>query len=122
VLLLRPDLRYLDRLDPGRELSLLTGGRGDIIVPAWQDWGGLNDRFAFCTVRSAQIYATRSRLLTEAIGEMGCLHAEGFLRFVVACHGLRVGLTGLRAVRIRADGRVAGNDVGMMGPPNDRAA
>jgi hypothetical protein len=33
---------------------------------------------------------------------------------VIACHGLRVGLTDLRAVRIRAGGRVAGNDRAML--------
>ena len=128
VLLLRPDLRYLDRLDPARDFALLTEGRGDIIVPAWQSWGGLNDRFAFCTARSARLYATRFRLLAEACAEMRGLHAEGFLRFVVACHGLRVGLTDMRAMRVRADGRIARNDHGMMLPPGlltsngDRAA
>jgi len=112
VLLLRPDLLYLERLDPARDLALLTGGQGNLIVPGWQSWGGLNDRFAFCTARSARIYATRIRLLTEACADMRGLHAEQFLRFVVSIHGLRVGLTGMRAARVRADGRI---------PPNDQA-
>lgn len=114
VLLLRPDLLYLDRLDPAHDLSLLTAGRADMIVPGWQSWGGLNDRFALCTAGAARVYATRIRLLREACRELHGLHAERFLRFVVSCHGLRVGLTGMRAVRIRANGQVAHNDQPML--------
>ena len=114
VLLLRPDLLYLDRLDPARDLKPLLHGRADLIVPGWQSWGGLNDRFAFCTVRAARIYATRFRLFAEACQEMGGMHAETFLAFVATCHRLRVGLTDLRAVRVRADARVAANDAAML--------
>ncbi|MBS0638756.1 MAG: hypothetical protein JSS43_02720 [Proteobacteria bacterium] len=114
VLLLRPDLLYLDRLEPARDLAPLLAGRADLLVPGWQCWGGLNDRFAFCSARAARLYATRFRLLREACREMRGLHAEHFLHFVVACHGLRIGLTGLRAVRIRADGQVARNDQPML--------
>ena len=122
VLLLRPDLLYLDRLDPARDLAPLTGGQSDIVVPAWQSWGGLNDRFALCTARTAQIYVTRFRLAADACAEMRGLHAEGFLQFVIACHGLRVSLTDLRGVRLRADGRVAGNDRAMLAAAGKRAA
>jgi hypothetical protein len=114
VLLLRPDLLYLDRLDPAVHLAPLLEGRADLIVPNWQSWGGLNDRFAFCTARSAKIYATRFRLFTDACREMGGMHAETFLHFVACCHRLRVAPTDLRAVRVRADGRVAANDAAML--------
>ncbi|MEA2737371.1 MAG: hypothetical protein QOH05_678 [Acetobacteraceae bacterium] len=114
VLLLRPDLLYLDRLDPAVHLAPLLDGQVDLIVPGWQSWGGLNDRFAFCTARAARVYATRLRLFIDACRELGFMHAETFLRFVVAAHRLRVGPTDLRAVRIRADGRVAANDAAML--------
>ena len=114
VLLLRPDLLYLDRLDPDRQLAPLRNGRADLIVPRWQSWGGLNDRFAFCTARGARIYATRFRLFADSCREMGGMHAETFLHFVASCHRLRVGLTDLRAVRVRADGGVAANDAAML--------
>ena len=114
VLLLRPDLLYLDRLDPASQLVPLLQGRADLIVPSWQSWGGLNDRFAFCTARGARIYATRLRLFADACREMGGMHAETFLHFVASCHQLRVGLTDLRAVRVRGDGRVAANDAAML--------
>ena len=114
VLLLRPDLLYIDRLDPARDLGPLLAGRADIVVPGWQSWGGLNDRFAFCSVRSARIYATRIRLFVDACKEMGGMHAETFLKFVADIHGLRVARTPLRAVRVRANGQIAANDAGML--------
>jgi hypothetical protein len=114
VLLLRPDLLYLDSLDPATDLIPLLAGQIDIIVPSWQSWGGLNDRFAFCTAHTARIYATRIRLLIEACQEMRGMHAERFLKFVAECHGLRVGVTNLRAVRVRANGQIARNDASMM--------
>jgi hypothetical protein len=114
VLLLRPDLLYLDRLDPAVHLAPLLEGRADLIVPGWQQWGGLNDRFAFCTARSARVYATRIRLFTDACRELRGMHAETFLRFIASCHRLRVGLIDLRAVRVRADGRIAANDAAML--------
>jgi hypothetical protein len=114
VLLLRPDLLYLDVLDPTFDLAPLLNGSADVIVPSWQSWGGLNDRFAFCSGRAARAYATRIDLFSEACISLGCMHAERFLSFVVRRHDLRVGLTSLRAVRLRANGRIAANDAGMI--------
>jgi hypothetical protein len=114
VLLLRPDLLYLDMLDLATHLERLIDGSADLIVPGWQSWGGLNDRFAFCTGRAARIYATRIRLFTDACRAMGGMHAESFLRFVAQRHGLRIASTDLRAVRVRADGRIARNDFSMI--------
>jgi hypothetical protein len=121
VLLLRPDLLYLDRLDPALHLAPLLEGRADLIVPGWQAWGGLNDRFAFCTGRAAEIYATRMRLFGEACSRMHGIHPEGFLRFVAESHGLRVALTDLRAARVRANGKIAANDIGMIHRPASSA-
>src|SRR5277367_505772 len=90
VLLLRPDLLYLDTFDPATHLAQLIDGEVDLIVPSWQSWGGLNDRFAFCTGRSAKIYATRIRLFGDACVAMQGMHAEHFLRFIAERHSLRV--------------------------------
>jgi hypothetical protein len=121
VLLLRADLLYLDVLDPAFDLAPLLDGSADMIVPSWQSWGGLNDRFAFCSGRGARAYATRIDLFSDACMSLGCMHAERFLRFVVRRHDLRVGLTDLRAVRLRANGRIAANDSGMIHFPTTGA-
>jgi hypothetical protein len=117
VLLLRADLLYLDMFDPATHLAPLTSGSADLVVPGWQSWGGLNDRFAFCTGRAAKIYATRIRLFVDACVAMRGMHAESFLRFVAQRHGLRIAATDLRAVRVRANGRIAGNDMSMINAP-----
>jgi hypothetical protein len=112
VLMLRPDLLYLDVLDVEVHLTPLLEGRTDIIVPGWQSWGGLNDRFAFCTGRAARIYATRISELADACATIGALHPECLLHFAVRRHGLRIARTNFRALRVRADGRIAENDMG----------
>jgi hypothetical protein len=117
VLLLRPDLLYLDLFDPATHLVPLIDGSADLIVPRWQGWGGLNDRFAFCTGRAAKIYATRIRLFADACLAMQGMHAERFLHFVARQQGLRIASTDLRAVRVRANGRIAANDFSMTNTP-----
>jgi len=114
VLLLRPDLLYLDSLNPTLHLAPLLEGRADLIVPGWQNWGGLNDRLAFCSGRAARIYANRIKLFQEGCLRLGSMHAERFLKYVIDYHGLRVACTDLRAVRVRGNGRIAANDAGMV--------
>ncbi len=113
VLLLRPDLLYLDVLDPATHLAPLVEGHADLIVPGWQSWGGVNDRFAFCTGRAARLYANRMRLFPRACEVMGTMHPETFLALVIRDNGLRVASTGFRAARLRADGQIAANDLPM---------
>ncbi|MBV8456756.1 MAG: hypothetical protein JO122_09110 [Acetobacteraceae bacterium] len=110
VLLLRPDLLYLDPLEPAEHLTPLREGATDLIVPSWQDWGGLNDRLAFCTRRAAEALASRMAWFIDACADLGGMHAECFLKYVVRRTGLRVQQTALRAVRVRANGSIAGND------------
>ncbi|HET9019990.1 MAG TPA: hypothetical protein VFN46_10400 [Acetobacteraceae bacterium] len=116
VAFLRPDLLYLDRLEVAETLAPLIEGRCDLVVPIWQGWGGINDRFAFANAGAARIYATRWRLFADACLTMGTMHSERFLDFVVRSQGLRTRGTHLRAVRMRADGRIAGNDAAMIAP------
>ncbi|PPQ29343.1 hypothetical protein [Rhodopila globiformis] len=110
VLLLRPDLLYLDVLDIEAHVQPLLSGQADIIVPGWQGWGGLNDRFAFCTGHAASLYATRLRRFRDGCRAIGTMHAETFLKWLLQEQELRVMTTGLRAVRLRANGAIAAND------------
>jgi hypothetical protein len=117
VLLLRPDLFYLDKLDPVADLAALRDGRADCLVPDWQPWGGLNDRFAFCNRKAAEVYATRIRHFIDGCVALGGMHSEQFLQWVIRDHGLVVAPTGLRAVRVRANGQIAGNDATLLSGP-----
>lgn len=114
ILVLRPDLLYVDPLDPMGDLGPILDGRVDLIVPGWQSWGGVNDRFAFATRTAVDLYMGRLHTLREACQAIGGLHPELLLRYVLERSGLRIGMTELRALRIRADGSIAHNDLVMM--------
>jgi hypothetical protein len=110
ILFMRPDLIYLDPVNAARDIFPLLRNEVDIVVPAWQSWGGTNDRFAFCTPAAAEIYATRFDGIIEACLTMNGLHAESYLHAIITESGLRVGFTNLRAARVRANGTVADFD------------
>jgi hypothetical protein len=111
VAFLRPDLLYIDPLDLVGVAGRMTAEGADIAVPAWQAWGGLNDRFALTNARGAEIYATRLRRIAEAIASVGALHAETLLAYAVATERLRVLRLPARAIRIRANGQPAPADL-----------
>ena len=112
--LLRPDLQYVDPLDFFSIFTTIMSNEADLIVPSWQHWGGVNDRFAFGNARAARHYATRWREVEEGCTHLGGMHAETFLRYVVERHGLQLGFTDMRALRVRANGLTAANDLTML--------
>ena len=103
-LMLRPDLRYLDRLSISRLCDRLDGD-GSILVPAWHSFWGLNDRCAFAAPRAAQVYANRLDHVIDYCSNHP-LHSETFLAHVIASQDIKVGALPLRAERVRADGIV----------------
>lgn len=117
ILLLRPDLLYLDELDPRTDIAPLVRDEADLIVPGWQSWGGLNDRLAICNRRAAEALATRITRFAPGCAALGGMHAERFLHMVAREAGLRVRHTGLRAVRVRANGAIAANDAAWLHRP-----
>jgi hypothetical protein len=115
VVFLRPDLLYLDRIDVPQIIASMEKEGTDLAVPAWQGWGGLNDRFAVATARGARVYATRVGWLEAAAAAANGVHAETLLDFAAAVEQLRVGGLPARAVRIRANGHAAENDLQCFG-------
>ncbi len=113
ILFLRPDLFYVDQLQLKHDIYPLIFAQADILVPAWQAWGGFNDRFAFCRPDAAAVYASRFDGIIEACLAMNGLHAETYLHSVIMRHNLRVKLTDIRAARIRSNGAVADFDRAM---------
>ena len=129
VLLLRPDLRYLDPLpissidrelhQPYRSLAdraRLQVQRGlrpgaDIVLPGWHKWGGVNDRFAIGTPGAARTYMSRFRMLPNFIADNSHFQSELLLHYVLTRARLRIGEMGARAERVRADGNVEQRDV-----------
>lgn len=102
-LFLRPDMEYLDPLDPS-VLNRIVSGEVDLITASWGKWGGLNDRFGVCSPRGAEVYAQRISGVERLCEDKGFLHGEPLLKSVAERANLRLGYTGLRAMRVRADG------------------
>jgi hypothetical protein len=129
VMLLRPDLRYMDPLPVetiARDLSLpnrsiasrarsqvLRGLRpsSDIVLPGWHKWGGVNDRFAIATPRAARTYMSRYRMLSDYISDNSHFQSELLLHYVLKRDRLRISEIAARAERVRADGHVEERDV-----------
>jgi hypothetical protein len=100
---LRPDMEYLDPLDPS-VLTRIASGEVDLITASWGKWGGLNDRFAICSPTGAEVYAQRISGVERLCADEGYLHGEPLLKSVAERANLRLGYTDVRAMRVRADG------------------
>jgi len=101
---LRPDLEYLDAIRPETIFRQINEQGVDLITASWDQWGGLNDRFAFCSQKGAKAFARRIHMVPRFCEENGYLQAEDLLRSVAAWSDLKLAYTTLRAMRVRADG------------------
>lgn len=110
-LFVRPDLEYLDPL--ARTVhTAIARPRDRVLLPAWQNWGGFNDRFALCVGRKA-IAAWGNRLdtaLEYCLVNETPLHSEGLVRYVMDKAHLPVELIPHRAGRVRAHGGKVSED------------
>jgi hypothetical protein len=109
-LFFRPDLEYLDRLKAEQLFEQVQAGHADLITASWHQWGGLNDRFAFCSRKGAEVYAQRIDFVEQFCAEKMYLNAEHLLSLAAARSNLRLRYTNLRAMRIRADGSTLRED------------
>jgi hypothetical protein len=110
VVFARPDLLYHEPVD-GHDLMRTLQRPDEIALPQWECWGGYNDRFAITAPRLARVYGERlagALAYCEATGQP--LHAETFLRATLHAAGACVRPIGLRASRVRVDGRLEAED------------
>lgn len=110
VIFARPDLGYVDSLQPSM-IQALRYNR--IFLPNWQRWrGGYNDRFAITSsIKIAQAYGMRVRLMADYCRKFNApLHAELLLRYALADYKNAVRFRSFRASRVRCDGRTTEED------------
>ena len=112
VLFARPDLLYHDAVT---ETMLEEGARSPdtVAVPAWESWGGCNDRLALAGAGAFRAYGGRL-LLADHYCEtrQQPLHAEKLLHHALRFAGIAARPLALRASRVRGDGRVEIEDFG----------
>lgn len=110
VVFARPDLLYHHPL-PASAIAHVQDHPDAVVAPCWECWGGLNDRFALCGARAWRAYGGRL-LLADHFCERSCqpLHAERLLAYALAFAGVQVRTIGMRANRVRVDGRLEAED------------
>lgn len=107
MIILRPDLIYQDAID----VNLLRWAisHHSIVLPGWQMWGGLNDRFAFGAWEPMYAFGSRYDYMVEYCENTSKpLHPETFLKWhlehtngnATSCH------TNQRATRVRENGDI----------------
>ena len=107
VLYLRPDLRYAQPLELSALRKVLVASdehRKLLITPTWQLWNGLNDRFAFCSLAAAPLYANRLEDVRTFYPSATIFGSEMLLLFAAFRHGLELDFLKMRAIRVRAHG------------------
>lgn len=102
VLLLRSDLFFFNKLNIDHVWTAMQSN-STIYVPAFDDWGGFNDRFAFGSPAAASKIAHR---LDDALLYAGQhrMHSESFLKHVVESKGLAKADTDIVFQRVRGHG------------------
>lgn len=106
VLFMRPDLLYHQPPDAALVRRALAQPRL-CLLPAWQWWGGMNDRFAICGRAAYRHYGLRADEILAFLGRNpGHLHAEALLRDVLFGARLKVRLIANRASRVREADRI----------------
>jgi hypothetical protein len=103
-LFVRPDQIYLDEL-PLEDLVSAFRGEGNIALPAWQCWGGFNDRIALADATAARYYAERLLRVQEYCSKLP-LHSERLLAYALDKGACKVSRLPMRARRVRANGMV----------------
>jgi len=106
VVFARPDLQYHDAI-PLSACRLAARFPRLCVVPIWNWWAGLNDRFAICGKSAYQSYGNRvDRAIAHAHALGGPIHSESLVKFALREAGVRTLAIPLTASRVRADGTV----------------
>jgi hypothetical protein len=107
VIYLRPDLRYHDNIGPILKEVIAQKFEG-IVVPDWQWWWGVNDRFSICVGQDAiQAYGRRIEMAKSYIKDLGKpIHAERLLKYALDTNDVPIRTVNMRASRVRANGHM----------------
>lgn len=105
----RPDLLFIDKI-PDAAIMSIADGSVDIVTPTWHRWGGLNDRFALCSPRGAEVYLDRLKWVLPFCMEKGYFHPEEILLYSIEKSDLKYDFMTTRARRVRSTGAIRRED------------
>ena len=106
VLAVRPDLYYHDSLESAI-IGLLKSSKPMCMVPSWQYWGGLNDRFSISNYEGSLAYTGRGEQISSYLDffKFGGLGPEKLLHYSLRTANVRIRFTNARATRVRVGGQ-----------------
>jgi hypothetical protein len=106
VVYVRPDLLYASPM-PDKYIEHAASHEATCLLPRWQWWGGVNDRFSVCGAKAIDAYGHRGRLIAEYTRRGArSLNAERLLDYALRKSGIVVRSFELRASRVRVDGSI----------------
>lgn len=104
-LFIRPDLFIHEKL-PLEKYIKKKSNSDFVLIPSWQWWSGVNDRFCFASKLSAPTFATRyTRLLKRKI--LKSVHSESDLEIFFKDDHIKLLTFDSRMSRVRAGGEFA---------------
>ncbi len=106
----RVDLLYHDAFDYNTITQKIQDDH-TVLIPNWQWWDGLNDRFAVASPIAARAYGRRLDLAIEYCEETKLpFHAERFLKYALEKNNIAVKTVPWRASRTRVGGKIVNED------------
>lgn len=107
LIYLRPDVRYQTKLDIEWLKYIFSNNYlRTILTPSFHEYGGYNDRFAICNMKTGKIYSNVFNYLKLK----KCCNSESLLKYCLNDNNIDSKKIKFIFLRIRADGKVAKND------------
>ena len=120
IIVLRPDIEIRGRLwIVVRTFRLAIAARFglvSVLVPAWGNYGGVNDRFAILQGHVAETYITRLNRIRQWHGTARKFDPESFLKFSLRAYRVKQSIY-TPMVRIRIGGRTEPRDLSFFSRP-----
>ena len=105
TLFIRPDLFYWESFEDVIKENLTTL-KDYIIIPNWQSYNGLNDRFSICcSFYSASIYSGRINQISNFLKDTSHkINSEELLYYSIYKSNSKIKIIGHKASRVRSNG------------------
>lgn len=119
LVVLRPDLLYIDKLD----VSLLIDSvrTKSVVIPNWQWYEGCNDRFSYGAWTPMLKIAQRvDQIEAFCLERNGPFHAEEFMLWNIMKNHIKMNTTTQRGLRVRPGGNVFILDVHLLNSSEKR--
>jgi hypothetical protein len=86
IMYIRPDVRFRSNLDVSKIINL---NDSEIVIPSYEHYEGLNDRFSILTNKTARVYGNRIDSLAEFRKNNGRIVSEKYTKHFIINNSLK---------------------------------